>query len=169
MKLKIFFALLLAACSLSVSAEAYLGLSVGAADYNDSLWSVEDGANDVSWKLFGGYQFNRFLGAEAAWVDLGKVSDNGASARTKGLTVSGVGSIPLGASFSMFGKLGAFFWDQDTRFGGSSNNDTGTDITWGYGATARFLDNRLGIRIEWERYESDLEADLVSLGVSYHF
>ena len=54
MKLKIFFALLLAACSLSVSAEAYLGLSVGAADYNDSLWSVEDGANDVGWKLFGG-------------------------------------------------------------------------------------------------------------------
>ena len=51
MKLKIFFALLLAACSLSASAEAYLGLSAGAADYNDSLWSVEAGANDVGWKL----------------------------------------------------------------------------------------------------------------------
>jgi OOP family OmpA-OmpF porin len=147
---------------------AYLGAGIGAADYNESLWSISN-FRDTGWKIFGGYQFNPYLTAEASWVDLGTVSDNSASIRTRGLSLAGIGSLPLGSSFALFGKLGAFFWGQDTRFGKIRDSNTGTDLSWGYGGSARFFDNRLGIRLEWERYGTNYDADLVTLGASYYF
>jgi hypothetical protein len=150
-------------------AEPYMGISLGKADYNDSLWSVEDGANDTGWKLFGGYLFNRYLGLEASYIDLGKVNYQNASIETKGFTFGGIGSIPIGAVFSVFGKLGLFTWDQDIRYSDQHSDDTGTDLTWGYGFGARFFNNRMGVRIEWERYDNNNDADFISLGASYHF
>jgi OOP family OmpA-OmpF porin len=148
---------------------AYLGLGIGKADYDDSLWSIEDDANDTGWKIFGGYQFNRHFGLESAWVDLGKVTFRDASIDTKGLAVNGVGSIPIGPAFFVSGKLGVFFWDQETRAGTNRDDETGTDLVWGYGFGARFFHNQLGVRVEWERYESDSDADFISLSTSYHF
>ena len=148
---------------------AYMGLGIGTADYNDSLWSIEDDANDTGWKIFGGYQFNRYFGLESAWVDLGKVTFWNASIDTKGLAIDGVGSIPIGPAFFVSGKLGVFLWDQETRIGTSHDDETGTDLVWGYGFGARFFNNQLGVRVEWERYESDNDADFISLSTSYHF
>jgi OOP family OmpA-OmpF porin len=146
----------------------YLGVGIGAADYNESLWSIA-GTRDTGWKIFGGYQFNPYLSAEAAWVDLGKVSNSNESIKTRGASLAGIGSLPLGTSFAIFGKLGAFFWDQESHFGDVRDSDKGTDLTWGYGGSGRFFDDRLGIRLEWERYNSHENADLVSISASYHF
>jgi len=148
---------------------AYLGLGIGKADYNDSLWSIEDGANDTGWKIFGGYQFNRYFGLEPAWVDLGQVTYSNASIDTKGLAINGIGSIPIGPTFFVSGKLGVFVWDQETRIATERDDDTGTDLVWGYGFGARFFSDKLGVRLEWERYESDSDADFISLSTSYHF
>jgi OOP family OmpA-OmpF porin len=147
----------------------YLGVSIGKVDYNDSLWSVEDDVNDTGWKLFGGYHFNRYLGLEAAYIDMGKVKYQSTSIETKGFSVDGIGSIPIGPIFSIFGKLGMFRWDQDISYGDQDSDDTGTDLTWGYGFGARFFKNQIGVRVEWERYESDNDADFISLSTSYHF
>lgn len=165
----IIWALLGLVTTFAVEADAYMGLGLGKADYNDSLWSIEDDANDTGWKIFGGYQFNRYFGLEAAWVDLGKVTFGNASIETKGLAIDAVGSIPIGPVFAVYGKLGAFLWDQETRIGASHDDKTGTDLKWGYGFGARFFDTRLGVRVEWERYKSDNDADFISLSTSYHF
>lgn len=150
-------------------AGAYLGAGVGISDYNDSLWSVEDGVNETGWTVFAGYQFNRYLALETAWVDLGTVNAGNASLETKGLSVQGIGSIPVGPAFSLFGKVGTFTWDQDARIGTARDSNSGTDLAWGYGFAARFFENRLGLRVGWERYESDNDADFISLGASYHY
>lgn len=154
---------------LTAEAGVYLGAGLGKSDYNDSLWSVEDGANDTGWKLFGGYQFNPYICLEAAWVDLGKVKYRNASIETRGLAIDGIGAIPVGPIVSIFGKLGMFVWDQDIRVDTERDDNTGNDLTWGYGMGVRLFDNRLGIRIEWERYKSDNDADFISLSTSYHF
>jgi OOP family OmpA-OmpF porin len=154
---------------LGAEAGPYLGASIGKVDYNDSLWSIEDDANDTGWKLFSGYQFNRYLGLEAAYIDMGKVNYQNASIETRGFTVDGIGSIPIGPVFAIFGKFGIFRWDQDINFSDQDRDDTGTDITWGYGFGAYFFNKQVGVRIEWERYESDNDADYISLSSSYHF
>jgi hypothetical protein len=151
------------------TAGPYLGGSIGKADYNENLWSVENDLNDTGWKFFAGYHFNRYLGLEAAWLDLGKVDYQNDSVETSGLALEGIGSLPIGPVFSIFAKLGAVAWDQDIRKGNRHEDDQGVDPAWGYGGAARFLDDRLGIRIEWERFKSDVDADLISLGASYHF
>ena len=160
--------LVLASIALPAIGGGYLGAGIGAADYNESLWSIS-GTRDTGWKLFGGYQFNPYLSAEAAWVDLGKASNSTGSIKTKGASVAGIGSLPIGASFTLFGKLGAFFWDQESEFGDIRNSDKGADLTWGYGGSGLFFDGRLGIRLEWERYNSNENGDLVSIGASYYF
>jgi hypothetical protein len=166
---RMIFALAVTGAASTATAESYLGGSIGKADYNENLWSIEDNQNDTGWKFFGGYHFNRYLGLEAAWVDLGKVDYQGASIETSGVALEGIGSLPIGPMFSIFAKLGAIAWDQDTRKAGRHDDDQGVNPAWGYGGEARFLDKRLGIRIEWERFKSDVDADLISLGASYHF
>ena len=166
---RILLALAVTGITTAATAGTYLGGSIGKADYNEELWSVEDDLNDTGWKFFGGYQFNSYLGLEAAWVDLGKVNYRGSSIETTGLSLEGVGSLPIGQVFSVFARLGAVAWDQETRTGGRHDDDQGVNAAWGYGGEARFLDKRLGIRVEWERFKSDVDADLISLGASYHF
>ena len=156
---------------LSVAAHAgvYLGAGAGVSDYNESLWSIEGGAHETGWTAFGGYQFNRYLALEAAWVDLGQVAQGNASVATQGMSAAGIGSIPVGSSFSIFAKIGLFVWDQDTHIGTTRQSANGSDLLWGYGFAARFFENRLGVRVGWERYDSDHDADFITLGGSYHY
>jgi OOP family OmpA-OmpF porin len=178
---------------------AYLGISVGQTKVDevcDGISSCDD--TDVGWKVFAGYQFNRFFAVEGGYVDLGK-----ASASVSGLldpffgcgTISGsvevdawgavasaVGTIPIGQRFGIFGKVGAAYTDAKlsaslTTSGcgpiSGSESDDGVDLTFGVGAKFDILRN-LSIRAEWERFNDvggDLEADvdLISAGVAYKF
>ena len=128
---------------LRAEAGPYIGAGIGKVDYNDSLWSIEDGANATGWKLFSGYQFNRYLGLEAAYIDMGKVDYQNASVETKGFTIDGIGSIPIGPVFAIFGKLGIFRWDQDINYSGQDSDATGTDLTWGYGFGAYLFNKKV--------------------------
>ncbi len=150
-------------------AGAYIGLGAGSADYDGNLFHVDVDDDDLGWKIFGGYRFNRFLGLEAAWLDLGEVSGRNYKVETTGFSFQGVASLPMGPVFSAFAKLGAIAWKQDNRVIGQNRDRSGTDVSWGFGGQLRLFDNRLGIRLEWERFESDLSVDLISLGASYHF
>jgi OOP family OmpA-OmpF porin len=181
----------------------YVGGSLGQSKINDfsgsdidadlatnysiiSTTSTDD--TDTGWKVFAGYQFMKYLAVEGAYVGSGKFKANSivtspsagivdTEIKTDAWTISALGILPLGDSFSLFGRVGVNFWSADISATGSggggtaaySESDDGTDWVYGVGAAYKFTDN-FSVRGEWERYDfGDGDADLLSAGVSWSF
>ena len=159
---------------MSVNAYAqnfYGGFSIGS--FDDEI--ISD--SDTGWKIFGGYQLNPNFAIEVAYVDLGTVEESAfgssISADQSGISGTIVGIAPLNSQFSLFGKFGLFLWDSDIKFtnvfplGTGSASDSGTDITYGFGAKVD-LQKAISLRAEWEHFEDDI-GDLFSIGISFKF
>jgi OOP family OmpA-OmpF porin len=165
----------------------FAGAAVGASNKKDGCDDLPGGIScdhkDTGWKLFGGYQFNKYLGAELGYTDLGKVkaSGGGLSARAKidGFELTGVGTIPLVDKLSAYGKLGFIRSDVDTsaKFAGVkvSEKDHSTDLTFGLGLRYDFT-NMVGARLEWQHYDNvgnsstgKSDVNLLSVGVLFKF
>ena len=92
-----------------------------------------------------------------------------------GVSLAGVGMLPLGSSLTAFGKAGVFRWDADIEAhltpGGTPRSDSaarGTDLMSGAGL--RWPPARWGVQAEWERFRTDRDdVDLWSLSVLYRF
>lgn len=136
---------------------------------DDVATSCDD--NDTAWKVFGGYQFNRYLGVELAYADLGTPAS--ASGTVSGLPVVirvdvkawdlvAVGSYPIDR-FSVYGKVGLYRAETEgtATVAGTprTTKDTNTDLTFGLGAGFDITRN-LRVRAEWQRY-TDVGGDNV--------
>ena len=130
----------------------YIGAEVGQADFGSE--------EDTAFKLIGGYQFHRNIAAE---IGYGMLFDKG-GAEVTSLEVVAVGIFPVMDRLSVIGKLGFANTDVETRFG----SDDSTDLTYGVGLQYDFTRN-LGARAQWQRYDSDAEVDLLSIGIVYRF
>jgi len=175
----------------------YLG---GGAGYSKSNIDASGFAGDVDdsdtgWKLFAGYQFNRYLAVEAGYYDLGKVSFSGrlttavppfpagtgtsGNFDSKAYAVAAVVTLPVWGDLSLLARLGVARGEQegDVTTGGigASAKDETTELTYGLGASYAFARN-LGIRAQWERFRVGGEAvggkndvDLYSIDLLYRF
>src|SRR5262245_38748182 len=133
------------------------------------------GRNDneeTTWGLFGGWQANRWLGAEFGYKDLGKQVIGGTTIDATAWELVGVGRFPFLERFAAYGKLGAY---RGQVKGGGISEDT-TETTYGAGLEYNFTRN-IAVRGEWQRY-SDLggggfgaksDLDVASLSVLYRF
>jgi OmpA-OmpF porin, OOP family len=168
-------------------AQGFVGGSLGQSDIADDITrrlitsGLVDG-KDTAFKLFSGYMFNRHLGVESAYVNLGEVSYSGefsgdlvtgGKVEVTGFNIAALGSYPVTEQFSVFGKIGLFIWEwtaSDTTAGlPFSTKDDGTDISFGLGVGYNFTRN-LGVRAEWERFKlDDVDADLLSIGIVWGF
>lgn len=150
----------------------YAGASIGQAtiDACDGVTNCDD--EDTSWKIFGGWEFNRNIALEAAWVDFGEVSGSidgsKVSAEVDGWALAGKFMLPLNEQFGVFGKLGMIMWDVEGGGAASGFDDDGTDLMFGIGAQYMFTD-QFGIVGEWEWYDIDNDVDLFSIGALYKF
>jgi OOP family OmpA-OmpF porin len=156
----------------------YLGASVGQGKATGScsdLPTVSCDKTDSTWKLFGGYQFNRYIAAEGAYSDLGKrkTSGPGLSVEVKATAweLVGVGAYPIGSSgFAPYGKLGVY----RTKAKVSANvpttgDDTHDDVTVGLGLRYDATKN-ISVRAEWQRYNgSGSDLDVLSIGALWKF
>lgn len=180
----------------------YIGGSAGQAEINDfnaadldaelaslgitSSSSTDDA--DTGWKLFAGYKIMKYLAVEGAYANLGEGTAHSiitapapgvvdTTLEAEAWTVSALGILPLGESFSLFGRLGVNFWNADVSAVGTgggatavaAGDDDGTDMVYGAGASYSFTPN-FSVRGEWERYDfDDGEVDLWSAGASWSF
>src|SRR5213075_237290 len=134
------------------------------------------------YKVFGGYQLHRYIGAELAYVDLGKllyagsfggvpVSDG--KLKLSGFDVSVLGTLPISGRSMVFAKAGAFIWRAEAKdtYGGTafSAKTTGRQPSLGLGASFA-VTPPLAVRAEIERFKfGDHHAALVSAGLLYKF
>jgi OOP family OmpA-OmpF porin len=174
---------------------------IDASDYRSLLADAGITANnvsfddtDVGWKVYGGYNINDYIGLEAGYTDLGEMKSSfgttvapgdiqdvvDAAARVHpffagGATFSVVGKVPLGERFELFGKIGAFVWDNaEGKTNVSSPSDhheravvdhDGSDVLYGVGISFA-LGGGWHVRGEWERYTpDDQDEDFLSFGV----
>lgn len=171
----------LAATSAPASAQAtgpyYAGASFGTTSIDVcgslgglGLTSCDD--EDSGFKIFGGYNFNQNLAVELGWVDLGEITATGPGGTAKvgidGFQAAAVGSVPFSPQFRGFGKVGLYMWDISATGPGGSLSDDGTDVMFGLGVGWKVAP-RVELRAEWERFDSDDEADLLSIGVQFSF
>jgi OOP family OmpA-OmpF porin len=187
---------LVAAPAFAADTGPYFGAGVG--QFNVQLDDLDFDEGDVGFKIFGGYNFLEWLGAEVAYIDGGtaedKYSDPDLGSAKVGIDVSaftlaGVGTLPIGDMFELYGKLGMAFWDGDLRVSASglicdelaaeglpcseTGSESGEDFYWGIGAGVNLGEN-FNVRVEYEAFQIgaddvDADADFISGSVVYRF
>jgi len=142
----------------------YVGAGVG--NFGLEIDGFDD--SDIGFKVFGGYQFMKYLGAELEYIDGGTAEDFGLKIDVSGFNLSAMGILPVGEKFNLFAKLGMIFWDADVS-GAGRGSDSGEDFSWGVGAGYDFTD-QFGARLEYQGFEiEDADGDMISLGFSWMF
>lgn len=157
--------MLASAPALSQDASWFVGLGIGYMKTGDECpATAAPGANcedeDTTWRIFGGYQFNPYLGVELGLVDLGDrstaVSGLGpAIAKFRIFELTLVGTVPVSQRTSVYAKAGIFQWDADFEFpagAGGFADANGNDYTYGLGVK-RQLTRNAALRLEWQRYD----------------
>ncbi len=153
--------------------------------------SIVDDNSATGFKVFGGYQFNRYFALEGGYFDLGRFGYRATTVpsgtldgtiRLKGLNLDTVGILPITDKLSAFGRIGLNYADASDRFSGSgavnvlntAPQKRDTNIKFGLGLQYAVSD-ALNLRIEAERYRiNDAignrgDVDLVSVGLVYRF
>jgi OOP family OmpA-OmpF porin len=166
----------------------YVGGALGkvkAKDFCNGLGggSVTCDDTDTSVKALGGYQVGRNFAIEFGVTAAGTVEARNPGTR---LTVdTGIAEatpvfiLPVGETFSVFGKFGLYTSAVQTKlstvFGESTERKTNSDLTYGLGASWTFMP-KFAVRAEWQRYSKvdagaigKSDADVIKLGLVYRF
>ena len=144
----------------------YVGAGVGSMGVDVGGFS----GDDVGYKVFGGWMFNPYIGAELEYLDGGTAEDRGVEIDVSGFNASLRGAYPISEQFSVFAKVGMLFWDADVSSSGISGSDDGEDFSWGVGLGFDFSDN-LGVTLEYQGFEvEDTDTvDMISAGLAWKF
>ena len=164
----------------------YLGASVGAAmtsDFGDDGAGLEVDDSGTGWEALAGFRFAGPLGAELAYVDLGKVSAEGPgitdAIKSHGVQFSAVATFPPASPFAAQARFGGFAWTQKVEIADEtetiSDSENGTTMCAGFGLryNMKTLD-RLGLTAKWTRYfdvgeSSEVDKDFFALGATWSF
>ncbi len=153
--------------------------------------SIADDDRDRGYKLFGGYQYNKYLGVEAGYFDLGRfgfvantvpAGTLSGDIKVKGFNLDLVGTVPVTERFSAFGRVGVTYADTDGTFAGTgavnvldpNPSARDTNLKVGLGVQYAFTE-ALSVRAEIERYRindavgNKGDIDLASVGLVYRF
>ena len=162
MNRKLVFAALIAILLTSVAMAGdtgyYLGGGVSQAyqKVRDSSVDIKLSGNATGWKVFGGYNFIKFFGVEASYVDFGSVKDQSSGIHVKTQATAwdafAVGKIPIGF-VEPFAKIGYAYLDSKASATGlGSASDTSWDLAYGVGVGFNFA-KHMHVRAEYEWFD----------------
>jgi OOP family OmpA-OmpF porin len=162
----------------------YLGAAVGRTEFRNACEGVAGSCDekDFGGRGFVGWQFNRYIGVEFGYADLGKtetttVPGAGISLDARAIDLVAVGTYPINEMFGVYGKLGAARTRLSLNGPAASAHDTSSNLTYGLGARVNFTRN-IAARAEWPRYHdvgdiattgSKQKIDFLSIGLLYGF
>ena len=153
--------------------------------------AITDDDRDTGYKLFAGYQMNRYFAVEGGYFDLGKFGFHAntvpagtldGSTTLKGVNLDLVARLPLSERWSAFGRVGATHAQARDHFSGSGAvvvtdpdpRKRATNLKFGAGLQYDFSE-AFGMRAEVERMRVDDavgnkgDVDMVSIGLVYRF
>ena len=162
---------------------AYIGANVGRSELklSDEEGSIKK--SDTGYKAYAGYDFTQNFGAEAGYVDFGKLTQNDGGAKLEvknhAFYVAATGTLPLNEQFSLFAKAGVSQNRTKVSYSelnfSESESHNKTSALFGIGAAYHF-DKKLSLVAEYENFGtvasedgSKLKADMFSIGLRYKF
>jgi hypothetical protein len=120
------------ALAMPVAAQPYVWVSIGSAKL-DALTSPDVSGSDRAAQFGVGWRFSRFVAVEASYLNLPSYDALTPTINVwsaDGYTLAAVGTVPLGASLSLVGKLGV--WNAESELTtvtpGGSVTETKTDL-----------------------------------------
>ena len=156
-----------------------------------TVTAMNDDDRHLGYKLFGGYQFNRYAAIEGGYFDLGRFGYTAntlppgtltGNIKLRGGNFDLVGLLPFTEKFSAFARFGVNYTRAEDRFAGTGavtvadperNRQT---ANYKFGVGLQYAITRsFGLRVEAERYRIDDavgnrgDVDLFSAGVLYRF
>lgn len=154
-------------------------------DYYYYFSDTESGDSDTSLSAFAGYRFNRYLAAEAGWLDAGTmgwgqslvyvpdlldVYNTDVDLEVTSVNVTVLGILPFARIWEVYLRGGAAFYDADAdqrltpSFGGAtverSLSDSGGEFLFGFGIGVTAF-KRVHFRLEYQGFTID--EDLLAL------
>ncbi|HVS26426.1 MAG TPA: outer membrane beta-barrel protein [Burkholderiales bacterium] len=144
---------------LAVSAQNYDGQGYAEAGYGaDSTLLRYSGGVGLKYPALMGhyYQFGKYLGAELGNIGNGNGLSTPYAFASKSRNFMGVGTLPIGDKFSLFGKFGVAKSSSD--YGQNLSipsyvRERNSDLTYGIGLKYNYNPN-LNLRLGWDRYNS---------------
>ena len=153
--------------------------------------SIANRDRDTAYKIYGGYQFNRYIALEGGYFDLGKFGFRAntlplgtldGNIRLRGFNLDAVGTLPLSDKFSALGRIGinnaqardAFTGTGAVNVANPSPSKRDTNYKLGVGVQYA-INDALAMRAEIERYRvNDAignrgNIDVFSVGLVYSF
>lgn len=151
----------------------YIGASAGnvkasvTKDTAKNLANDFDG-NDAAYKVILGVRPLDWLGAEVSYMDLGKVDSGPLASDSTGVSGYAVGFASVGPVVDLFAKGGLVNWKSKITSGSAKLfNRDGTDLAYGGGIIVHVMS--LSVRAEYEHFEIDDSANLLSVGLTWTF
>jgi hypothetical protein len=170
---------LVALAAFGMSAVAAEGFYVGAAGmqsrFDSDQFDVEDvDEEDTGWKIFAGVRPIAGFGIEGAFVQFGEAEAPSVAvggpfeAKAEAFSLFGVGYMPVGP-VELFLKAGAARIDAEADVDAVLYEDK--EIEFAYGGGVQFNLGQLGLRAEYEKFDTDVigDLDVISLGVAFTF
>ena len=153
----------------------YVGVNAGATRLKgDDLPDAPTDRSDAGAKVFVGYHFNPYFGAELGAMNTGRFESSAGSLRGQGVYLDAVGRFPIVGALSGTGRLGVFQGKLKDGRSGNEVADDGMNVKGGLGVQYDLTANH-AISAEWERYRFDgssngaVKTDLYTVGYKYSF
>ena len=153
----------------------YLGAGLTQSRFDNNDFDIDDiDDEDNSWKAIIGARPHRNFAVEANYVNFGKSTAPSTSpggpfkADADGYALFALGIAPVGP-VELYGKLGVARIDAKGNAGAVLFEDKATELA--YGAGVQFRLGSLGLRAEYEKYDTDVvgDLDLITVGLTYTF
>ncbi len=176
----------LTALTLTTNAHAasegwYLGLKGGYTknDHSCESTALECDRSGSGYGIFGGYDFNRRLGLEFGYTDLGDSSavypEISLDGEISAFDISAKYTRQLFGESQLFAKLGATYWQAEVKGWEVKVDGSGFSPNFGLGVSMPFTD-RFSARVEYQYFgkvgDSELghtQPNFLSLGLTWHF
>lgn len=151
--------------------KGYIGIAAGkntiAADATTTYTS------STVTSVFGGYSFNERVAAEVAYASLGTAdTDPSTSTELKAslMSLSVVGTLPLGKVFSLYGKVGV--GQSKIENAAAALSETNTGVVYGVGGLFN-VGQRAGIRVGYDKFKvgstTPVDSSMVTVGALFKF
>lgn len=116
---------------------------------------ISSNEHDNAYKLFGGYQFNRNLGMELGYFDLGHTNYSAtgplgllnSDTRVRGINLDIVGTMPVSDTFAVLGRVGVVAGRSQATFSGPGAAGVAD-------ATQNQTNAKVGLGLQWEMSRS---------------
>lgn len=159
----------------------YGGFGFGQSRYGDDVATTANTRTE-GWKVYSGYQFNKYLGVEGGYANLndytGQTGATTINAASDAWMLAAVGAYPLTEKLSVTAKLGAaYVLTKSNAKVGVAITRSGEDSyapNYGVGVKYALFDN-MDLRAEWERFDLgnndtlNSNIDLMTAGFAVKF